>query len=98
MNGTGVELHSEDDVSSRAPELLVITLQLDWKGAKGGKVKSQGASRLASSAESQVLPQTHKREVTNTKKDLRALWETSRTQEKGNSLALWGNALPAVPE
>lgn len=34
MDGTGVELHSEDDVSSWAPELLVITLQLDGKGAK----------------------------------------------------------------
>lgn len=35
MDGTGVELHSEDDVSSRAPELLMITLQLQGKGAKG---------------------------------------------------------------
>lgn len=29
MDGTGVELHSEDDVSSRAPELLMVTLQQD---------------------------------------------------------------------
>lgn len=44
MDGTSVELHSEDDVSSWAPEVLVITLQLDGKWAKKGKVKSQGAS------------------------------------------------------
>lgn len=37
MDGTGVELHSEDDVSSRAPEFLMITLQLDEKWTKGGK-------------------------------------------------------------
>lgn len=28
MDGTGMELHAEDDVSSWAPELLVVTLQL----------------------------------------------------------------------
>lgn len=40
--------------------------------------------------ESQGSPQTQEREVTNTKQDLKALWETCRTEEEGNRLELWG--------
>lgn len=39
MDGTGVELHTEDDISGRAPELLVVALQLGGKEAEvGGQV------------------------------------------------------------
>lgn len=34
MDGTGVKLHTEYDVSSRAPELLVVALQLGGKESK----------------------------------------------------------------
>jgi hypothetical protein len=36
MNGTGVELHTKDDVSGWAPELLVVALQLEGKKTKNG--------------------------------------------------------------
>lgn len=34
MNGTGVELHTEDDISGWAPELLVVALQLGGKESR----------------------------------------------------------------
>lgn len=34
MDGTGVELHTEDDISGWAPELLMVTLQLGGKRAE----------------------------------------------------------------
>lgn len=43
MDGTGVELHPEDDITSRAPELLVITLQLYGEGQR---VKGQATGVL----------------------------------------------------
>lgn len=91
MDGAGVELHPEDDVASRAPELLVITLQLCGVGWGGQRVKGQATGVLLTRLiESQGSPQTQEREVTNTKQDVKALWETSRTEEEGNSLELWG--------
>lgn len=40
MDGAGVELHPEDDVTSRAPELLVITLQLCGVGVEAKSERS----------------------------------------------------------
>lgn len=34
MDGTGVELHTEDDISGWAPELLVVALQLVGRRAE----------------------------------------------------------------
>lgn len=34
MDGAGVELHTEDDVSGWAPELLVVALQLGGKASR----------------------------------------------------------------
>lgn len=70
MDGTGVELHAEDDVSGRAPELLVVALQLGGKDRR--EVRSQGASWSAPLAEPKGPPQTPERAVT--KQELRTLW------------------------
>lgn len=90
MDGTGVELHAEDDISRWTTELLVITLQLGGKGATGREDGQVSGSLLSSKAH----PKPREREVTDTappqKKRISALWETSRTEEERNSLELWG--------
>ena len=75
MDGTGMELHTEDDISSWAPELLVVTLQLvgetaePIRGPEGGS-QSQGASLSAPF----LGPKPSEKEVTHPRQNLRALW------------------------
>lgn len=80
MDGTGVELHTEDDISGWAPELLVVALQLYGKesGAhQGPEAGESGPRELLYQTQDWVpkpRPKSSEREVTDTKWDLRALW------------------------
>lgn len=46
MDGTGVELHTEDDISGWAPELLVVALQLGGKESRAHQGPEEGTSGL----------------------------------------------------
>lgn len=78
-----MKLHTEYDVSSRAPELLVVALQLGGKeskayeGPKDGKPCPMESLDHLSKTGPQGHPKSSEGEVTNTKWDLRALWEKS---------------------
>lgn len=44
MDGAGVELHTEDDVSGWAPELLVVALQLRGEESRAHQGPGDGKS------------------------------------------------------
>lgn len=46
MDGTGVELHTEDDISGWAPKLLVVALQLGGKESRARQATEDGKSGL----------------------------------------------------
>lgn len=100
MDGAGVELHAEDDVPGRAPELLVVALQLARReqspsGAHRVKPSPRG---LFISSKTGPPPQAHPKpsegEATHTNRISEPLGKCLEEQRVGGQSYPMGTKLP----
>lgn len=89
MDGAGVELHTEDDVSGWAPELLVVALQLGEKESKAHQAPTgvkPGPRELLYQLQDwapQAHPKPSEGEVTNTNRISEPLGKLLEEQRVG---------------
>lgn len=100
MDGAGVELHTEDDVSGWAPELLVVALQLSEKESRahqaptGGKPGPRELLHQLQDWAPKAHPKPSEGEVTNTNRISEPLGKLLEEQRVGGQSYPMGTKLP----